>query len=125
MNRQDDSPTPANERGICVALIYALVAERLSIFYEHEKWMTKAQGATLASEWLSRSKCKISADMTKHLSGCSDQLAQHIADSVSREAGLCITHEMQESLDSSHQSDIAQSIMKECERVLDSAVGLS
>jgi len=120
MNWQADSSAPGTERGINVALIYALVAERLSIFYEHDQWMTKAQGATLASEWLARSKRKMSADMKKHLSGCSDQLARHIADSVSREAGLYITHEMQESLDSSHQSDIAQSIMKECERVLES-----
>lgn len=120
MNQQANAPTPANERGVCVALIYALVAERLSLFYEHEKWMTKAQGATLAAEWLSRSKRKMPIEMRKHLSGCSDQLAWHISENVSREAGLHITHEMQESLDSSSQSDIAQSLMKECERLFDS-----
>lgn len=120
MNQQEASPAPANERGVCVALIYALVAERLSLFYEHDKWVTKAQGATLATEWLSRSKRKMSIEMRKHLSSCSDQLARHIAENVSREAGLHITHEMQESLDLSHQSDIAQSLMKECERLFDS-----
>ena len=37
-------------------MIYALVAERLTIFYEHGQWPTQSQGASLAADWLARSK---------------------------------------------------------------------
>ena len=35
-------------------LVFALAAERLSIWYEHGQWPTEAQGASLAADWLSR-----------------------------------------------------------------------
>jgi len=101
-------------------LIFALVAERLSIYYEHEKWMTKAQGATLAAEWLSRSKRSMPAEERRHLSGLSDQLARQIAETLTREAGLHTAHEMMESLDPNYQSEIGRTLMVECERMLDS-----
>jgi hypothetical protein len=101
-------------------LIFALVAERLSIYYEHQKWITKAQGATLVSEWLARSKRNMSAAMRRHLSDLSDQLAKQIAETLSREAGLRTAHEMMESLDPNYQSEICRSLMVECERILDS-----
>ncbi|MDX8384962.1 MAG: hypothetical protein R8M11_00425 [Gallionella sp.] len=119
MNEQDDTPSPETERGINVALIYALVAERLSVYYEHDIWMTQAQGATLATNWLSKSKHSMPIDMRKHLSELSDRLARQIAATTSREAGLYLSHEMQESLDIRYQSEIGQSIMVECERVFD------
>jgi hypothetical protein len=105
-----------------VALIYALVAERLSVYYEHDIWMTRAQGATLATNWLSRSKRSMRMDLRKHLSDLSDQLARRIAATTSREIGLYLTHEMQESLDTRYQSEIGQSIMVECERIYDEAL---
>jgi len=108
-----------DDRGTCIAIIYALVGERLSVFYEYDKWITDAQGATLAGEWLARSKRRMSVARRRHLSACSDQLARTIADSVSREAGLHIAHEIQESLDPNYQSEIGKSLMAECERVLD------
>ena len=116
---QDAFPPPATDRGVCVALIYALVAERLSIYYEHEIWMTRAQGATLAIDWLSRSKRNMPVEMRRHLSDLSEQLARQITTTTSREAGLYLSHEMQESLDPRHQSEIGQSIMLECERIFD------
>ena len=119
MNEQDASLSSATDRGVCVALIYALVAERLSIYYEHAIWMTEAQGATRAADWLARSKRNMSLAMRKHLSDLSDQLARQIAATTSREAGLYISHEMQESLDARYHSEIGQSIMLECERMLD------
>ena len=119
MNERDASLSSATDRGACVALIYALVAERLSIYYEHAIWMTEAQGATRAADWLSRSKRNMSLAMRKHLSDLSDQLARQIAGTTSREAGLYISHEMQESLDARYPSEIGQSIMLECERILD------
>jgi len=111
---------PTTDRGTNIALIFALVAEQLSIYYEHEKWMTKAQGATLAAEWLSRSKRSMPAEERKHLSVLSDQLARQIAETLSREVGLLTAHEMMESLDPNYQSEIARSLMVECERILDS-----
>ena len=110
-----------SDRGTNIALIFALVAERLSIFYENDQWLTNAQGATLSADWLARNKRSLSLDTRKHLSELSDQLARQIAGSLSREAGLYTVHEMMESLDSNYQSDITPSIMLECERMLDDA----
>lgn len=118
MNERDAS-SPATDRGNCVALIYALVAERLSVHYEHDHWMTQTQGATLASEWLARTRRSLPLAMRKHLSDLSDQLARQIASTTSRDAGLYIAHEMQESLDTRHESEIGQSIMAECGRIFD------
>lgn len=123
MNSERNVSAPAaTDRGQCVALIYALVAERLSVHYEHGQWITQAQGATLAAEWLARSKRSLPLATRKHLSDLSDQLARQIASTTSRDAGLYITHEMQESLDPRHESEIGQSIMAECERIFDSAL---
>ena len=119
MNERDLSIPPVSERGVLIALIFALVAERLQLYYEHGQWLTQAQGATLAADWLSRSKRKLALDQRKHLSGLSDQLARQIAESTSREAALYVSHELQEALDPRYQSEFAQSIMAECERVLD------
>lgn len=100
------------------SLLFALTAERLSVFYEHHTWLTIAQGATLAADWLARSKSHLSVQQRKHLSDLSDQLARQIADSVSREAGLHISYEMTEALDQRYPSDIGESIRNECSRLL-------
>jgi hypothetical protein len=107
------------DRGMRVALIFALAAERLTAFYEHAQWMTEAQGASLAADWLSRSQIKLPLNERRQLSGLSDQLARQIAGTLSREAGMYTAHEMMESLDPNHHSEIAESLMKECERLLD------
>jgi hypothetical protein len=112
--------TPLTDRGIYVALIYALVAERLSAYYEHGQWITKTQGASLSADWLSRNKRSLPLVIRSHLSELSDELAKQIAGTLSREAGLYTAHEMMESLDPNYQSDITPSIMLECERILDS-----
>lgn len=112
-------PPAATERGIRVALIFALAAERLAVFYEHGSWLTDAQGATLAADWLARSKRSLPAAERRNLSALSDQLARQIEGSVSREAGLYISHEMMEALDPNYHSEVAQSLMAECERLLD------
>ena len=107
------------DRGMRVALIFALAAERLTAFYEHAQWMTEAQGASLAADWLTRSQIKLPLYERRQLSGISDQLARQIAGTLSREAGMYTAHEMMESLDPNHHSEIAESLMKECERLLD------
>lgn len=107
------------ERGMRVALIFALAAERLTAFYEYSQWLTEAQGASLAADWLSRSKNKLPLNERRQLSALSDQLARQIQSSLSREAGMYTAHEMMESLDPNHHSEIAESLMLECERLLD------
>lgn len=112
-------PVATGDRGVRAALIFALAAERLSLLYEHDQWMTEAQGATLAADWLTRSKRSLPLAERRALSALSDTLARQIKDAVSREAGLHITHDMMEALDPNHQSDLAESLMAECERLLD------
>ncbi|MBI3902401.1 MAG: hypothetical protein HY306_05575 [Nitrosomonadales bacterium] len=111
--------TSATEHGTDVALIFALVAERLSVYYEHHQWLTQAQGASLSADWLAKSKRVMPLDKRRRLSSLSDQLAREIAATLSREAGLYTAHEMTESLDPNYHSDIAQSLMLECERMLE------
>ena len=114
---------PLIDRGARIALIFALVAERLSTFYEHAQWLTEAQGASLAADWLARSKRDLPLRERRRLSALSDQVARQIEASLSREAGLFTAHEMMESLDANYHSgsETAQSLMLECERVLDAS----
>ena len=119
MTEHKDSTTPEAERGVLVALIFALVAERLSVYYEHGQWFTRAQGATLAADWLARSKRKLPLVQRQHLSELSDQVARQIAESTSREAGLYVSHELQEALDPRYHSEVGESVMAECVRILD------
>ncbi|AJG23123.1 hypothetical protein [Cupriavidus basilensis] len=100
------------------ALLFALAAERLSAFYEHRQWMTDAQGATLASLWLSRSRLQLALAERRLLSQLSDQFARQLAGTLSREAGLYTAHEMMEALDPNYQSAFAHDLLDECERLL-------
>ena len=100
------------------ALLFALVAERLSAFYEHNQWITEAQGATLAAQWLARSKTRWPLAERRLVSDLSDTLARSIAATLSREAGLFTAHEMMESLDPNHFSEMAPGLLDECERLL-------
>ncbi len=101
-----------------VSLLFALTAERLSVFYEHDTWLTLAQGATIAADWLARSKQSLSLVQRKHISALSDELARQIAGAVSRQAGLHIAHEMTESLDERYVSEVGGSMRDECARLL-------
>jgi hypothetical protein len=122
MNRERPTPAPISERGMRVALIFALAAERLTAFYEYGQWLTEAQGASLAADWLSRSKARMPLNERRQLSALSDQLARQIKGSLSREAGMYTAHDMMESLDPNHHSEIAESLMAECERLLDAGL---
>ena len=115
---KDSSKLPATDHGVQVALMFALVAERLSVFYEHGQWLTEAQGSTLAGEWLARTRRSLPLEQRRHLSALSDQLARQVADSLSREAGLYAAHEMKEALDPNYHSELGLSLMTECERML-------
>jgi hypothetical protein len=119
MIRENDARPSITDRGLRVGLIFALAAERLSTFYEHHQWMTEAQGASLAADWLRRSKLTIEFKERRQLSALSDEFARQIATTLSREAGLYTAHEMMESLDPNHHSELAETLMVECERLLD------
>lgn len=115
------TPPPADSRGTRAALLFALTAERLSVFYEHGQWPTAAQGASLVAEWLNRSGRSLPLADRRLLSELSDEFARQIASSLSREAGLQTVHEMMEALDPNYESDLARSLMAECVKWLDSA----
>jgi hypothetical protein len=116
--RDDTPPTP---RGIRVALLFALAAHRLSAYYEHGQWLSEAQGATLAADWLARSKNSLPLAERRQLSDLSDQFARQIASQLSREAGLYTAHEMMEALDPNYQSELAETLLAACEQQLASA----
>lgn len=121
MRRYDEAPSEQSTTSIDSnsALLFALTAERLALYFEHGSWLTLAQTTTIAAQWLARSGRQLPMGQRRHLSALSDQLARQIAESVSREAGLHISHEMTESLDSRYQSDISPSLREECDRLLD------
>ncbi len=111
------APLPVSY-GERVALIFALVAECLMNYYEHAQWPTQAQAATLAASWLARSGRSLPLAERRQLSALSDELARQVASSLSREAGLYTAHEMTESLDPNYPSEIARSLMAQCEQML-------
>lgn len=119
MNPPTSPPPAADGRGTRAALIFALTAERLSNWYDHGQWITEAQGASLAADWLARTRRSLPLADRRHLSGLSDQLARQIAGSLSREAGLFTVHEMMEALDANYDSELARSLMAQCEALLD------
>ena len=118
MFQEKDTPPSMTDRGLRVALIFALAAERLSAFYEHGQWLTEAQGASLAADWLRRSKLSIEFKERRQLSALSDHFARQIAATLSREAGLYTAHEMMESLDPNYHSELAETLMVECDHLL-------
>ena len=107
------APPPRIDFNTRKALMFALTAERLSAFYEHGQWMTEGQGATLAANWLSRSKLQLALSERRVLSDLSDQLARQLAETLSREAGLYASHEMMEALDPNYQSAFANDMLDE------------
>lgn len=115
------SPAPVSEKGQRVALIFALVAERLSTHYEHGAWLTEAQGASIAAEWLARNSRSLPLDVRRLLSRLSDDMARQMAATLSREAGLYAAHEMNEALDPNYRSELGIALMAQCERLLDAA----
>ncbi len=119
MGKRTAPQTPPSERGARAAIVFALVAERLTAFYDHNHWLTKAQGATLCADWLARSNRTMPIDQRQHLSGLSDQLARKIANSLTRDAGLYIAHEMMESLSQNNLSEVGRSLMDECVMLID------
>lgn len=114
-------PLADDDRGSRVALLFALTAERLSTHYEHGVWLTEAQGASLAADWLGRTRRRLELAERRRLSALSDELARRIAGTLSRQAGLYAAHEMQQALDPNYRSDLADSLLEQCRQLLDAA----
>lgn len=114
--RDDTPPTPKGQR---IALLFALAAERLNLYYAHGQWLTEAQGASLAADWLGRTKSRLPLAERRLLSSLSDQFARQVAASLSREAGLYTAHEMMEALDPNTHSELAQTLLAECAQLID------
>ena len=129
MSDPADSPLPetplpppdTTAPGPRIALVYALVAHQLSTFYEHGRWMTTAQGATLCGEWLSRRKLTLPSIERQRLSVIGSDIAEGIQQAVSREAGLYTAHELMESLDARYESTIGKAVMAQCAAALASS----
>jgi hypothetical protein len=102
------------ETGPRVAAMYALVAHRLSTYYDHGHWLTRAQAAALCAEWSPRSGLVLPRAEREQLADLSDAIAAQVRDSLSREAGLWAAHELMESLDPRYVSEFGASIMAEC-----------
>lgn len=104
----------ADRPGLAGALLFALVAERLTQFYDHGEWVGDGRMRQLALEWLTRAKMKIESPWLRELVAASSDMAKGIAASLSREAGLQTAHEMGEALDPNHQSAVAHLMMEQC-----------
>ena len=100
------------------ALLFALTSERLTVFYEHGQWPSDATAADAANVWLLRHNLVAQGRLLKAIAVLSGQFAQTLAQSLSREAGLYTSHEMNQSLDPNYQSPVAMDLMEECERLL-------
>lgn len=119
MDWEKSRPDTVTARGLKIALVFALVVERLRGHYEYGEWLTQAQAARLVADWLARSGRALAAAERYSLAAASDTLARRIAAELSRPAGLYLLHELSEALDPARASDLAQTVMAECERVCD------
>ncbi|GAB3251606.1 hypothetical protein [Chitinimonas naiadis] len=113
-------PAPLLDFSTRKALLFALSAQRLVLFYEHGIWMNEAQGVAQLGDWLARHKLQLSQTERKQLAELSDGFTRQIAASLSREAGLYTAHEMNEALDPNYHSPLALQMLEECERLLQS-----
>lgn len=121
MMRAKTTTTAASDYGTAVALLFALVAERLSAFYEHGQWLSDARATTLVSDWLARSGRAMSLEQRRRLASLSDGMSRQMAATLSREAGLGTAHEMMQALDPHYHSELAETLMQTCAELLDAS----
>lgn len=100
------------------ALLFALTSERLTVYYEHGQWPNDDAATDTANVWLFRMGLIAEARLIRAISRLSDQFARTLASTLSREAGLYTSHEMNQSLDPNYQSPVAMDMLEECERLL-------
>jgi len=100
------------------ALLFALVAERLSAFYDHGRELTIAQAATLAADWLARNKFAMPLAERRAFGAVSEDLARELRERLSVQGGMFLAHEMTEALDVRYKSAVTEDLMDECEALL-------
>jgi hypothetical protein len=100
------------------ALLFALTSERLGVYYEHGIWPDDRRALDTAAVWLMRQNVSAPQRLIKELATLSGQFAHTLAESLSREAGLYMAHEMNQSLDPNYQSPVAMDLLEECARLL-------
>ena len=64
-------------------------------------------------------------DERSALSRLSDDFARQTVATLSRQAGLLTTHEMMQALDPNYRSELAETMMAECARLLDDLAAAS
>ncbi len=109
---------PPDEHLPRTRLLFALTAERLSAYYEHGVWITDAQSVQLTSLWQTQTRLVLSVRDKRAIAELSDTFSRELAASVSREAGLFISHELMQALDPAYQSAIAIDVLNECDAKL-------
>lgn len=103
-----------DQPGLNGALLFALVAERLSWFYDADQWPTEGAMRQQALGWLERARIRLDSARLRELVSASSELAQAAAAQLSRQAGLQTAHEMRESLDPNYHSPIGEAMMAQC-----------
>lgn len=106
---------PPDEHLPRTRLLFALTAERLSAYYEYAAWMSDSQAVQLTNLWLSRTRIALTLAEKRQFAEMSDAFARELSESVSREAGLFISHELMQALDPDYQSAIAIDVMNDCD----------
>ena len=109
---------PPDEHHPRTRLLFALTAERLSAYYEHGVWITDAQTVQLTSLWQTQTRIALSVKEKRAIAELSDAFAHELAASVSREAGLFISHELTQAQDPDYQSAIGIDVLNECDAKL-------
>jgi hypothetical protein len=112
------SHLPPDEHHPRTRLLFALTAERLSAYYEHGVWITDAQTVQLASVWQTSTRIVLTVKEKRTIAELSDAFAHELAATVSREAGLFISHELMQALDPAYPSAIAIDVLNECDAKL-------
>ena len=104
---------PPDEHHPRTRLLFALTAERLAAYYEYAAWMSDVQAVQLTNIWLTRTRVALTLAEKRQFAELSDAFARELSDSVSREAGLFISHELMQALDPDYQSAIAIDVMND------------
>jgi hypothetical protein len=109
--------TPVGQQA---AIVFALVGHQLTAFYNEGCFFNASQGASLAAEWLARSKKKtMPLSERNRLSATALDVARQTTQTVTPETGRLIAHEVMESLDVRYRSDVADQIMNLCVSQID------
>ncbi|WP_415036175.1 hypothetical protein [Azonexus sp.] len=98
--------------------MFAATAEQLNAHYEYGTWLKPRQLTLAMEEWQQRRGAALPEKRRHQLAELATTLAQHMATTLSREAGLHAAHDMREALDPRHESAFSQILLEECARLI-------